>query len=398
MHEDLGRQPVPMMPDAELGVRDKGLTANDGQVLNVGGEPLIQQGQSTAAGGVSLRLADIDVDYGAVNVMSRFSLSVNPGEFFGLLGPSGCGKSTTLGVIAGFIEPSRGKVLLNARDVTEAPPQRRGVGVVFQNYALFPHMTVTENVGYGLRVAGKPADYDDRVAGLLELVRLGGKGNRLPRELSGGEQQRVAIARALAVQPELLLLDEPLSNLDARLRADMQMELRRIQREANVTTIFVTHDQEEAFGICDRIAVMNKGRIEQIGNAREIYKRPASQFVARFIGRTNHLAGIGRKGRSILVEGQAIMVPAIVVEGRRYDLFIRPEEISLREMTGEGNTLPGKIISIQEAGPHRYYRVETAVGVLEASGSSKAEVDFSSDAVHASWLPEASTLLDASNG
>ncbi|MBJ3776724.1 ABC transporter ATP-binding protein [Acuticoccus mangrovi] len=359
---------------------------------------MIEQSQSTPSRGVSLRLTDVDVDYGAGNVMSGFSLAVHPGEFFGLLGPSGCGKSTTLGVIAGFVEPSRGKVLLDERDVTAASPQRRGVGVVFQSYALFPHMTVTENVGYGLRVAGKPADYRQRVASLLELVRLDGKGHRLPRELSGGEQQRVAIARALAVQPELLLLDEPLSNLDARLRADMQAELRRIQREANVTTIFVTHDQEEAFGICDRVAVMNRGRIEQIGNAREIYKRPASRFVARFVGRTNHLTGEGTGDRAILVGGHRIAVPEAVAAGKSYDLFVRPEEVMLAETAGEGNSLPAKVVSIQEAGPHRYYRVETAIGVLEACRSSKADVDFGSDDVYASWLPEASTLLDAPHG
>ena len=239
-----------------------------------------------------LTLDGIEVKYGEVVALPPVSLGIKPGEFFCLLGPSGCGKTTTLNVVAGFIRVNGGKVVLDGRDITDLPPQRRQIGVVFQSYALFPHMTAAQNIGYGLRLRRMPPDdMARRVKESLSLVRLDGKGDRYPKQLSGGEQQRVAIARALAIEPRLLLLDEPLSNLDARLREEMRNELKRIQRTTGVTTIFVTHDQEEAFGAGDRIAVLNKGIVEQVVTPAEIYKRPVSSFVAGFIGRSNRLRG-----------------------------------------------------------------------------------------------------------
>ena len=259
-----------------------------------------------------LSLEGVGVTYGNVRALPPLSLKINSCEFFCLLGPSGCGKTTTLNVIAGFIATDSGRVLLDGRDITRLPPQKRQIGVVFQNYALFPHMTAADNIAYGLKLQKVPsADIDRQVAGLLELVQLENKGGRYPKNLSGGEQQRVAIARALAIKPQLLLLDEPLSNLDARLRDEMRTELKRIQRLTGVTTVFVTHDQQEAFTAGDRIAVLNKGIVEQVGTPTEIYERPASHFVARFIGRSNEIRGSFNKGDGAIVVGTPDNSPAV---------------------------------------------------------------------------------------
>ncbi|WP_431280853.1 ABC transporter ATP-binding protein [Humitalea sp. 24SJ18S-53] len=345
------------------------------------------------AGGVSLDMIGVTVSYGGGAVLRDMSLAVKPGEFFGLIGPSGCGKSTTLGVIAGFLDADGGTVRLAGQDVTRLAPQKRGVGVVFQNYALFPHMTVAQNVGYGLTVKRKPADYDTRVADLLALVRLGDKAARYPRELSGGEQQRVAIARALAVEPQLLLLDEPLSNLDARLRVEMQVELKRIQRAAQVTTIFVTHDQEEALGICDRVGIMNLGVLEQVGSPRAIYRTPATHFVARFVGRATRLVGIGEAGSLRIGETLLPMLHA-PAPGRPFTLYLRPEEVAVATTPGSGVTLPGQVGTVLEVGPGLHYSIDTAVGPIEASVSSQvAERLESGTPVFVSWSETAGTLL-----
>ena len=237
-----------------------------------------------------LRLRNVGVRFGEVEAVRDVTLDLAPGEFLSLLGPSGCGKSTLLRAIAGYVVPSVGQIHLNGIDVTAAAPQVRRIGMVFQNYALFPHMTVGDNIAFGLRRQGKTrAEVTERVAAMLVLVRLDGFAARRPAELSGGQQQRVALARALAFRPQLLLLDEPLAALDLHLRDLMQVEIKRVQQETGVSTIFVTHDQGEALGLSDRVAVMNIGRIEQVDTPRALYRAPQSAFVASFVGRSNLL-------------------------------------------------------------------------------------------------------------
>ena len=235
---------------------------------------------------VTLTVAGVSKAYGETTALADVTLDVDDGEFFTLVGPSGCGKTTTLRLIAGFEEPTSGSVRFGDREMRGVPPEERGVGVVFQNYALFPNMTVAENVGYGLRFTDPPGGVsaDERVARLLDLVDLGGMGDRNPDRLSGGQQQRVSLARAIAPGPRLLLLDEPMSALDAQLRERLRLTVREIQTELGITTVYVTHDQEEALAISDRVAVMRGGRVEQVGAPREVYRRPASRFVAEFVG------------------------------------------------------------------------------------------------------------------
>ncbi|WP_435125913.1 ABC transporter ATP-binding protein [Halobaculum sp. D14] len=242
----------------------------------------------------SLSLDAVEKRYAETAALDGVSLAVEEGEFFTLVGPSGCGKTTTLRVIAGLEPPTAGTVRFGGDDVADVPTEERGVGIVFQNYALFPHMTVRENVAYGLRFHDPPADQsvDERVADLLDVVDLAGMGGREPDQLSGGQQQRVALARALAPQPEVLLLDEPMSALDARLREELRRQVKSIQAELGVTTVYVTHDQAEALAVSDRVAVMNDGRVEQVGTPREVYREPATQFVASFVGENNRFAGV----------------------------------------------------------------------------------------------------------
>ncbi|HZS33453.1 MAG TPA: ABC transporter ATP-binding protein, partial [Methylomirabilota bacterium] len=237
-----------------------------------------------------LELRGIRKSFGRTVAVAGIELAVDRAELVGVLGPSGCGKTTTLRIVAGFERPDQGDVVIQGRRVTALPPHRRDIGIVFQSYALFPHMTVFQNVAYGLRVRGLPkTGIADRVADALHLVHLRELADRYPRQLSGGQQQRVALARAVVIRPTVLLLDEPLSNLDARLRQEMRGELRRLQRRLEIATVFVTHDQEEALSMADRIVVMNAGRVEQIGTAEEIYTRPRTRFVAEFIGTCNFL-------------------------------------------------------------------------------------------------------------
>jgi thiamine transport system ATP-binding protein len=240
-----------------------------------------------------VELDGVTVAYGDTTALEDVSLSVADGEFFTLVGPSGCGKTTTLRAIAGFERPTSGHVRFGNRDVTATPPEERGVGVVFQNYALFPHMSVAENVAYGLNFADPPGGVtrDERVAELLDLVDMAGFEDRDPTSLSGGQQQRIALARALAPGPDVLLLDEPMSALDARLREDLRRQVKRVQRELDITTVYVTHDQEEALAVSDRVAVVNDGHIEQVGRPEDVYRRPASRFVAGFVGENNLLDG-----------------------------------------------------------------------------------------------------------
>jgi iron(III) transport system ATP-binding protein len=242
------------------------------------------------SGGIEIR--GVDLSYGRNHVLKGIDLSIRPGEFFAFLGPSGCGKTTLLRLIAGFNQAARGEVRLDGADIARLPPWQRNVGMVFQSYALWPHMTVARNVAFGLEERRLPrAEIDRKVAAALSLVGLEGLAARFPAQLSGGQQQRVALARTIAIEPKVLLLDEPLSNLDARMRVQVRSELRDLQQRLGITAIFVTHDQEEANSISDRIAVMNDGRIQQVGTPIELYERPANLFVASFLGTANILAG-----------------------------------------------------------------------------------------------------------
>jgi len=278
-------------------------------------------------------------EYGPVRAVDALDLAVLEGEFLSLLGPSGCGKTTTLNLIAGFVDPTAGRILIDGEDVTGRPAHLRGLGVVFQSYALFPHLTVFENVAFGLRerrVSG--AEIDRKVAEALALVRLEGRERQRPAELSGGMQQRVALARALVYRPRVLLLDEPLAALDRKLREEMRDELRAIQRSVGITTVFVTHDQAEALGLSDRIAVMSHGRIEQLGAPREVYERPATRFVADFIGASTVLRGTARGGDRVALGGAATVQVAAgraLRAGEELDLAIRPERLRLAAGPGD---------------------------------------------------------------
>ncbi|MBL8702733.1 MAG: ABC transporter ATP-binding protein [Alphaproteobacteria bacterium] len=285
-----------------------------------------------------LSLRDVTKRYGATLAVGPISLEVETGEFLTLLGPSGCGKTTTLHIIAGLLHPDEGRVTMGERDLTRVAPPYRDMGLVFQNYALFPHKTIAENVAFGLRMrnVGKP-EIARRVAAMLDLVGLPGVEGRFPDQLSGGQRQRVALARALVIEPTVLLLDEPLSNLDALLRKRMRLELRDIQRRLGITTIFVTHDQDEAFEMSDRVALLNAGRIEQLGPPEALYDAPATRFVAEFIGEASLLEGriVGRRDGEAAIElpGGTVVAaaagPGTPGVGQSALLFVRPERVSL---------------------------------------------------------------------
>ncbi len=280
-----------------------------------------------------LQLQDLAKRYGHVTVVDDVTLSVADGEFVVLLGPSGCGKTTTLRMMAGFVTPTLGSITIGDREVTSLPPWRRNCGLVFQSYALFPHMTVAQNIAFGLEMRKlDPQTMARRVTDALRMVRLDGFEARYPRQLSGGQQQRVALARALAIEPDILLLDEPLSNLDAKLRIEVRHEIRELQRKLGITTILVTHDQEEALTMADRLVVMKDGRVRQIGSQRDLYERPADRFVASFIGRSFFIEGtVTAPGRFQSLDGLDFAVPDHYSLGPS-SLALRPERISLGEV------------------------------------------------------------------
>lgn len=277
----------------------------------------------------SLSLSGVTKRYGDAVVVDGVTLDVADGEFLVLLGPSGCGKTTTLRMIAGFIPPSEGAIRLGSRDVTDMPPWKRNAGLVFQNYALFPHLTVEQNIAFGLEMRKTPAEeIKPRVGQAMELVRLGGLGDRLPRQLSGGQQQRVALARALVIRPDVLLLDEPLSNLDAKLRLDVRVEIRALQQELGLTTIMVTHDQEEALTMADRLVVMSDGRVRQIGAQADLYERPADRFVADFVGRSTMLEGTIDAPGQFRTQG-GLVLRCVDAKNGPSTLALRPERLTL---------------------------------------------------------------------
>jgi len=333
-----------------------------------------------------ISLENIRKRYGSeVLAVDGVDLDVESGEFVTLVGPSGCGKTTTLRTIAGFERPTSGRVRIGDTDVTDAPPYDRTTGMVFQDFALFPHMTVAENVAYGMEAKGGYTDeeIDARIAEMLELVDLPGMGDRYPDQLSGGQQQRIALARALAPQPDALLLDEPLASLDKKLREQMQVELRRIQQEIGITTVFVTHNQEEALTMSDRLAVMNRGEFEQVGPPDEVYDDPDTRFVADFLGTANIF-----DGEVTAVDGDYVTVDCDDTEMRTFSRFdvavgddasvvVRPERFAF---TNEGvNSFDGTITFTRHLGSSVEFRLETAEGrelvVVRRSGSEDREAE-----------------------
>jgi len=326
--------------------------------------------------GIVLRLDGIKVSYGATTVVDGLDLAVEDGEFVTLLGPSGCGKTTTLGVIAGFLQPAGGEVLLRGKPLVGLPPFRRDIGVVFQDYALFPHMSVAGNVAFGLKMRRMPkADIERRVAEILSLVRLDDYAQRLPQHLSGGQRQRVALARALVIRPSLLLLDEPLSNLDLKLREELRLEIVGLQRQLGIATIFVTHDQSEALVMSDRIAVMRNGRIEQLDTPNGIYERPASKFVATFIGAMTFIpaslvGGRDRDGfgtaRTATGRSLPVRLDKTVSVGQPVAIAIRPEKARLVRGGGGLNgevSLPGRVVNVAYLGSRQEIRIDLEGGV-----------------------------------
>jgi spermidine/putrescine transport system ATP-binding protein len=321
---------------------------------------------------VDVRLERVTKDFGETVAVDDLSLDIAIGEFFSLLGPSGCGKTTTLRIIGGFEEPTRGIVYLRGRDVTDLPPHKRDVNTVFQSYALFPHLNVFENVAFGLRRRKVPGDeVDTRVRNALKLVDLEGFEKRKPGQMSGGQQQRVALARALVNEPQVLLLDEPLGALDLKLRKQMQLELKRIQQEVGITFIYVTHDQEEAMTMSDRLAVMRNGRIEQIGPPEDVYENPQTQFVAAFLGASNLLEGELKEQRngtsSVLLEGgDVVQVPsdrAPFQTGVDVLVGVRPEKITIAPENGPPpasgwNSVSGLLRMSTYIGVSHQYKVE----------------------------------------
>jgi len=338
-----------------------------------------------------------------ITAVRGIDLAIRTGEFFSMLGPSGCGKTTTMRMIAGFEEPTRGTVRLDGRDVTAAPPNKRDVNMVFQSYALFPHMSVFENVAFGLRRKSVPKDQITRQVGeMLEIVDLTGREQRRPRELSGGQQQRVALARALVNHPKALLLDEPLGALDLKLRQAMQVELKRIQREVGITFVYVTHDQNEALTMSDRIAVMNDGAIEHLGPPREIYEHPATRFVAGFIGTSNLLTGslarvTGGRGVIEVSPDEQIIVPegrSALTAGQEVELTVRPEKIELAAGPARagGCALRGTVTEVVYLGTSTSFSVRTTTGadvvVFQQNSASAGTPAGRGDEVWLTWDPQ----------
>jgi len=359
---------------------------------------------------VDVRLLDVVKRFGDVAAVDHINLEIEDGEFFSLLGPSGCGKTTTLRMIGGFEEPTSGLIELQGEDVTWLPPFKRNVNTVFQNYALFPHLTIYDNVAFGLRRKGvKDSEVKQRVTEMLELVELPGFDRRKPTQISGGQAQRVALARALINKPAVLLLDEPLGALDLKLRKQMQVELKRIQQEVGITFIYVTHDQEEAMTMSDRIAVMNQGQLEQLGDPESLYERPSTRFVAGFLGISNLLPGAvegtdGRYATVRMADATSVRAPSALV-GSHADVSVgvRPEKIRLREPADEApdghNRMPGVVRDASYLGVSTQYQVEARGGARltvyeqNVERATRAELWAPGEEVLLTWSPDHSFVV-----
>ena len=354
---------------------------------------------------VDVRLEHVTKSFGEMHAVDDLSLDILRGEFFSMLGPSGCGKTTTLRMIGGFEEPTSGTIYLADQDVTGLPPYKRNVNTVFQNYALFPHLTIYENVAFGLRRRKVPdGEIKSQVQSMLELVELPGFEERKPTMLSGGQQQRVALARALINHPQVLLLDEPLGALDLKLRKQMQIELKRIQTEVGITFIYVTHDQEEAMTMSDRIAVMRAGHIEQLGDPESLYERPQTAFVAGFLGVSNLLEGevAGHEGGMIairLTDGTVIKAPSTGNGAQKVRLGVRPEKLRVvavndgQALATDLNAVEGTVLDSSYIGVSTQYLVETRDGHKMTAYSQNLETASVAEAladgqkVHLTWQP-----------
>jgi putative spermidine/putrescine transport system ATP-binding protein len=350
-----------------------------------------------------LQLSGLTKTYGEVRAVAGIDLDIAQGELVVLLGPSGCGKTTTLRMVAGFVPPTAGEIRLGGRDITRRPSWKRNTGLVFQSYALFPHLTAAENVAFGLRMRKlAPEKIAAKLAEVLRLVRLEGLAERLPRELSGGQQQRVALARALVIEPDVLLLDEPLSNLDAKLRAEVRVEIRDLQRKLGLTTVMVTHDQEEALTMADRLVVMSEGKVQQIGSQRDLYERPANAFVAGFVGRTNFLHGrVEAPGVFRSESGLAVRCDEASRHGR--SLALRPERLSIVDSPAAGaeNTFPGVVEFASYLGGLLEYYVRLTPQdrlLVQAPNKVGARAYEIGDRVHLQWPAQASLVLADDGG
>jgi spermidine/putrescine ABC transporter ATP-binding subunit len=345
-----------------------------------------------------VRLERVRKRFGTVVAVDGLDIEIPHGTIFSLLGPSGCGKTTTLRLIAGFERPDAGDVYIRGERVTAIPPYRRNFSMVFQSYALFPHLSVAQNVAFGLRMRGVARS--ERAAAVndaLDLVKLRTLADRYPRQLSGGQQQRVALARAIVVKPAVLLLDEPLGALDKMLREEMQVELRTLQQALGITAVFVTHDQEEALTLSDRVAVMRDGIIEQIGAPREIYDRPRNEFVAGFLGASNFVDGVvvARDGDAAIVETRAgrVSLRAKSATGERVRIAIRPERL---RMDRDASGLPARIRDIVYRGPVTHFYLDSAAGPLLSYRQDARAADWSvGDSVHCAWDVDSAVVLDA---
>ncbi len=332
--------------------------------------------------GASLRIRKLSKVYGGITAVDSIDLSASQGEFLSLLGPSGSGKTTTLNMIAGFISPSSGEILVDDQEISVLPPYRRDIGMVFQHYALFPHLTAAQNIAFPLERRRLPRRVvAERVSEALDMVKLGAFGHRYPRELSGGQQQRVAFARAVVFRPKLLLMDEPLGALDKKLREDLQGEIRRIHRELGITFVYVTHDQEEALALSDRIAIFNRGRIEQVGTSEELYEKPATEFVAGFIGEANSFSGkVVHDGGGLALDTAAGMlrVDTDLPPGSKATLVVRPERLGIRRAgePGRSNSVKVTVGEIVYLGSSRRFEIVFDDGrtgiVRESAGGGPA--------------------------
>jgi spermidine/putrescine transport system ATP-binding protein len=367
-----------------------------------GESPTREQRDDMNMGEVAIEVRNLSKEFGSLRAVDDVSFEIEEGEFFSLLGPSGCGKSTTLRMLAGFEQPTEGGVYIDGEKVNDVPPYNRDVGMVFQSYALFPHKTVGENVGFGLKMEGVPVEErEERVAEILDLVGLPGTEERSPKELSGGQQQRVALARALVIEPEVLLLDEPLSNLDLKLRKEMQFELKRIQQELGITTIYVTHDQEEALSMSDKILVLNEGRAEQLGSPTDVYNCPTNRFVAGFMGESNILDAKLTEvtDDAVSVELAAANQPSVsvdrdaiprdeILESNDVSISLRAEDLKISTPeSADGASIAGTVKTKTFQGKVTTFLVEVGDEEIQVEdGGNETQQRFDvGDSVHVTW-------------